>query len=157
MLPQYIVISEELSHYFAIETSMLRNHLPVIDKDNFEFWTGGASGKLIITQCQNCNLYIHPHSDICRRCHSRDLAPAALSGRGVISTYTINHQVWEPGLETPYTVAIVTLEEQDGLNLTTNIVNCDPADVRIGMPVTVVFEQVEDVWLPLFEPSPART
>ncbi|KCZ93225.1 hypothetical protein HJO_05200 [Hyphomonas johnsonii MHS-2] len=50
----------------------------------------------------------------------------------------------------------MTLEEQDGLNLTTNIVNCDPADVRIGMPVTVVFEQVEDVWLPLFEPSPAR-
>lgn len=137
-----------------IETSMIRNHLPVIDKDNFEFWTGGASGKLFITQCQNCKLYIHPHADICRRCRSRDLAPAPVSGRGTVSTYTINYQRWEPGLETPYIVAIVTLEEQPGLNLTTNIVNCAPEYVRIGMPVTVVFEHVEDVWLPLFEPSP---
>ena len=76
-----------------------------------------------------------------------------LSGRGTVSTYTINYQKWEPGLETPYVVAIVTLEEQDGLNLTTNIVNCPHEEVRIGMPVTVVFEQVENVWLPLFEPA----
>ncbi|MEH6743048.1 Zn-ribbon domain-containing OB-fold protein [Hyphomonas sp.] len=79
-----------------------------------------------------------------------------MSGRGVVSTYTINHQKWEPDLETPYTIAIVTLEEQAGLNLTTNIVNCAPENVWIGMPVSVVFEQVEDVWLPLFAPSPAR-
>jgi uncharacterized OB-fold protein len=69
-----------------------------------------------------------------------------------VATFSINHQPWVPGLKVPYTVAIVELVEQPGLRLTTNIVNCDPADVRIDMPVKVLFENVEDVWLPLFEP-----
>ena len=50
----------------------------------------------------------------------------------------------------------MTIAEQDDVRLTTNIVNCEPADVTIGMPVRVVFEQREDVWLPLFEPEPRR-
>jgi len=53
-------------------------------------------------------------------------------------------------------VGLVTLIEQPGLNLTTNIVNCDFDRLRIGMPVRVVFEQVEDVWLALFEPDAER-
>ncbi len=44
------------------------------------------------------------------------------------------------------------MEEQEGLRLTTNIVNCDIDDVYIGMPVRVLFDHREDVWLPLFEP-----
>jgi uncharacterized OB-fold protein len=36
--------------------------------------------------------------------------------------------------------------------LTTNLVGVEPEDVQIGMPVRVVFELVEDVWLPLFTP-----
>jgi hypothetical protein len=49
----------------------------------------------------------------------------------------------------------VELAEQRGLRLTTNIVNCQLDEVRIGMPVRVVFEQHDDVWLPLFEPDAA--
>jgi len=37
----------------------------------------------------------------------------------------------------------------------TNIVNCDNADVDFGMSVRVVFEHHDDVWIPLFEPSPS--
>jgi len=48
----------------------------------------------------------------------------------------------------------VTIAEQDDVRLTTNIVNCEPDDVTIGMPVRVTFEEREDVWLPLFEPDP---
>jgi uncharacterized OB-fold protein len=44
------------------------------------------------------------------------------------------------------------MEEQEGLRLTTNIVNCSIDDVYIGMPVQVVFDHREDVWLPLFMP-----
>ena len=39
------------------------------------------------------------------------------------------------------------------MHLTTNLVGCDPWDVRVGHEVTVLFEQHEDVWLPLFEPT----
>jgi uncharacterized OB-fold protein len=47
-------------------------------------------------------------------------------------------------------LAIVELVEQDGLRLTTRIVDISPEAVRIGLSVRVQFEQVEDVWLPLF-------
>jgi uncharacterized OB-fold protein len=50
-------------------------------------------------------------------------------------------------------IAIVEIAEQRDLRLTTNIVNCSPGDVKIGMPVRVLFDKREDVWLPLFEPD----
>jgi uncharacterized OB-fold protein len=61
-----------------------------------------------------------------------------------------------PGLEVPFVVAIVAIAEQDDVRLTTNIVNVAPDDVVIGMPVQVTFEpHIEDeVWIPLFEPTP---
>jgi hypothetical protein len=56
-------------------------------------------------------------------------------------------------LDPPYVVAIVEIEEQADLRLMTNVVNCDVEKVRVGMPVRVLFEQHEDVWIPLFEPA----
>ena len=48
----------------------------------------------------------------------------------------------------------MALDEQDGLRLTSNLVNCPVDDVHIGMPVRVTFEQHDLVWFPLFEPGP---
>lgn len=75
-----------------------------------------------------------------------------MSGLGTVATCTVNHQAWRPGLTVPYSVAIVELDEQPGLRLTTNIVGCDPQAVYIGQRVRVQFEQQEDVWIPLFTP-----
>ena len=50
-------------------------------------------------------------------------------------------------------VAIVEIDEQPGLRLMTNVVNCPAEEVRIGMPVRVTFEQHGDVFVPLFEPA----
>ena len=55
-----------------------------------------------------------------------------------------------PGPELPYVVAIVEIDEDPSIRLTTNIVGCEPEDVEIGMPVRVVFEHHAaddgDVW-----------
>jgi acetyl-CoA acetyltransferase len=54
-------------------------------------------------------------------------------------------------------IAIVALEEDDGVRLTTNIINCAPEDVHVGQCVRVVFDHVaDDVHVPLFEPDPDR-
>ncbi|HEY5888373.1 MAG TPA: Zn-ribbon domain-containing OB-fold protein [Acidimicrobiales bacterium] len=127
--------------------------LPRINDHNEFFWTSGADGRLRFQRCGACGYWIHPSGPVCPVCHSRDLAPEAVAGEAVLHTYTVNHQAWLPGFEPPYVVAIVELPEQEGLRLTTNLVNCALEDVRIGMPVRVVFEQWEDVWLPLFEPA----
>jgi uncharacterized OB-fold protein len=39
--------------------------------------------------------------------------------------------------------------------LTTNLVGVEPEDVHVGMPVRVVFEHNDDVWIPLFTPEGA--
>jgi hypothetical protein len=39
------------------------------------------------------------------------------------------------------------------VRLTTNLVDVEPEDIRDGMPVEVVFEENDDVFLPLFRPA----
>ena len=130
--------------------------LPAVGPENEHFWRGGAEGELRFLRCDACEIYVHPPAPLCPDCLGRDLAPHAVSGRAVVHTFTVNHQPWIPGFDPPYVVAIVALPEQEGLRLTTNIVNCEIDEVEIGMPVRVVFEEHEGVFLPLFEPDPER-
>ena len=131
--------------------------LPELSARNRHFWTGGERGELTFLRCNACSTWIHPPQPLCPSCHSKDLAPRAVSGRATVHTFSINHQPWMPGPGVPFAVAIVTIDEDPSVRLTTNIVGCKPEDVYIGMSVQVVFEHHADpkgdVWLPLFEPD----
>jgi uncharacterized OB-fold protein len=126
--------------------------LPRVTPQSRHFWQGGADGKLQLLRCRACGSWIHPPQPLCPDCLSKDVKPEAVSGRATVLTFTLNHQPWVPAPDHPYAIAIVELEEQAGLRLMTNIVNCPAEEVRIGMPVQVVFEQHDDVYFPLFEP-----
>jgi uncharacterized OB-fold protein len=131
--------------------------LPKLNDLNRGFWTGGEQGELRFLRCQDCGYYNHPPTPICPVCHSKRLESEAVSGRATLFTYSVNHQPWMPGPELPFVVAIVAIPEQDGLRLTTNLVNCAVDDVRIDMPLRVTFEHHPDpegdVYIPLFEPD----
>jgi uncharacterized OB-fold protein len=132
--------------------------LPELSGSSGFFWTAGERGELRFLRCQDCGHWIHPPQPICPADHAKHLEPEVVSGRATVATFTINHQAWMPGPELPYVVAIVEIEEDPAVRLTTNIVNIEPTDVHIGMPVRVVFEHHADpggdVWIPLFEPDP---
>ena len=129
--------------------------LPQLTPENEHFWTGGAENELRLLRCTACGTWIHPAQPLCPACLSRDLEVAVASGLGRVATFTINHHPWIPGFDPPYVIAIVELEEQRGLRLMTNLVGVAPDDVRIDLPVRVVFEPCEDgIHLPLFEPAP---
>jgi uncharacterized protein len=127
--------------------------LPRVDDTNAHYWTGGEVGELRILRCDACGHWVHPPAPVCPVCHGRSLTPQVTSGTATLHTYTVNRQPWYPGLDPPYVVGIVALPEQDRLRLTAGIVGVDPDDVRIGMPLRVVFEQYDDVWLPFFAPE----
>lgn len=135
--------------------------LPRITDLNRAFWTGGERGELVFLRCRDCGTRIHPPVPICHKDHSTNVAPEAVSGRATVATFTINHQMWMPGPELPYVVAIVEIEEDPTIRLTTNIVGCKPEEVHIGMPVEAVFEKQPDgddaIWLPLFRPVGAAS
>lgn len=127
--------------------------MPAVTPENEHFWTGGAEGELRFLRCGDCGWWLHPPGPICPECLSKNLAVEAASGRGVVHTYTVNHQQWIPGFDPPYLVAIIDLEEQAGLRLTTNLVLTEGVEPAIGMPVKVVFDEYDGVWLPLFVPE----
>lgn len=129
--------------------------LPRLTDRNRHFWQGGEAGELRFLSCTACETLIHPPQPVCPDCLGKELSPLAVSGRATLATFTLNHQPWVPAPDHPYCIAIVEIEEQPGVRLMTNIINCPVENVRIGMPLQVVFEQHEDVWFPLFEPREA--
>jgi uncharacterized OB-fold protein len=126
--------------------------LPELDLANTAFWTGGEDGILRFEQCRRCATYLHPPTGRCYACHSTEVAPSPVSGRGVIYSFTVNHQQWIPGSD-PYVIVLVDLDEGSPdapLRLTSNLVGTEADDVAIGMPVEVFFIHCDDVWLPQF-------
>jgi len=89
---------------------------PRIDASNEPFWKGGADGKLNVLQCRDCAQFIHPPLPLCRNCQSENITPMALPGTGVIDTFTVNHQKWYPGVETPYVMRGCAWMERPGLS-----------------------------------------
>ncbi|KGI69151.1 OB-fold domain-containing protein [Mycolicibacterium rufum] len=129
-----------------------RMPLPQLTFDNEFFWTSGADGVLRIQECRECSSLIHPPQPVCRYCHGRDMGVREVSGRAVLSAFTVNHRFSIPGLTAPYVVAQVALTEDPRIRLTTNIIDADADELAIGQLVEVVFEQNADVYLPLFRP-----
>ncbi|MBV8998452.1 MAG: Zn-ribbon domain-containing OB-fold protein [Solirubrobacterales bacterium] len=127
--------------------------VPQINDDNRAFWTGGRDGELQIVRCGECGYYVHPPSPRCPRCLSENVAPSPVSGRGRVYTYTVNQRAWSPGLEVPYVIAIVQLDEQPDLRLMTNIVGCSADQVSIDMPVQVEFREQGQAFAPVFRPA----
>jgi len=133
-------------------TDAVPRPFPAITPQNEFFWTAGAEGKLRFQRCQACRTYLHPPSPVCPTCLGKDIAVEDVSGAATVAAYTVNHHMWHPAFEPPYVIAIVEIEEAPYVRLTTQIVNCPPEAVAIGMPVQVQFEQVGPAWLPVFAP-----
>lgn len=130
--------------------------LPELDESSRPYWTGGAAGELRIAHCGSCARFIHPPRDVCPECGSR-LGYLAVSGEGTLFTFTIAHQQFHPDVPTPFVVALVELDEQRGLRVVTNIVDCDPASLASGMLVRVRFEQHDSLFVPVFAPAEPLT
>lgn len=126
--------------------------LPLLTDRNEFYWTSGKDGRLRFECCEDCGALQHPPTPVCRYCRSAKLGVAEVSGRGVVWGTTVNYQQWSPGFPVPYVVAVVAIDEDPRVRLTTNIVGAEPDDVVIGMAVQVRFEQADDVWIPVFEP-----
>ena len=125
--------------------------LPAMGEASEFFWTSGADGKLRFLRCDACSYLIHPPTSYCPRCRGREGTPAEVSGRGTLYSFTVNHQPWDSAGDV-YVIGLVEIDDQPDIRLMTNIVGMDPSHLRIGMPVEVVFEDHDPIYLPLFRP-----
>ena len=114
-------------------------------------WEGCHEGVLRVQRCKDCSTYVFIPRHVCTNCQSDALEWVESSGRGSVYSLTTVHRPQRPVFEPPYTVAIIELEE--GWHMLTNLVECEPEDVQIGLPVEVIFRKMSDeITLPLFRP-----
>jgi uncharacterized protein len=127
--------------------------LPRSTPESEPFWEACRRHSLELQRCDACGKFWFPPSNRCPHCLSGDWKWSPVSGSGQVFTFTVFHRAYHKGFadELPYAVAVVELHE--GPRLVSNIVGCAPDDVKIGMPVAVVFEDVTaDTTLFKFEP-----
>lgn len=125
--------------------------LPAPTEETAPFWDGCREGELRIQRCAGCGAYRHPPRPMCRRCGSQEREWVPASGRGTVYSYVVAHQAVHPALEGRVPHAVVLVELEEGVLMTTNVVDCPPDEIEIGMPVAVTFERINDeITLPKF-------
>lgn len=122
------------------------------------FWDGCQARRLMILRCQACGHFVHYPRPICSKCLSTDLAPEEVSGRATLYGYTVTMQAFHPYFvdKLPYTLAVVELAEQEGLRITTNLIDVPEAELKTGMPVKLAWREIgPKLVLPMFTKTDA--
>ena len=125
---------------------------PPMGHDNAWWWQLVEQDVLPIQQCKSCGKLHHPPRPMCDHCRSTDMGHVVASGRGTVHTFTVIHYPQFPGYDFPIVAALIDLEE--GTRIVSNVVECAPRDVHIGMAVQGFVQQGEDgMKLPVFRPA----
>jgi uncharacterized OB-fold protein len=138
--------------------------LPAVTSDSAPFWEGTARGELLMQKCSSCGRLRFPPRPMCPSCQSLDNEWVPMSGRATVWSFVVPHPPLLPAFAelAPYNVVVVALDEDPALRLVGNLVaspegpinEIDPATIRIGMPVEVVFQPAgEDIVLPRWMPA----
>ena len=114
--------------------------------------TMAVNPHLIGTQCTACGTYFFPKNhDYCRNpaCDSTDFNEVELSRTGHIWSYTnACYKPPEPYVAAdpfePYAIAAVQLEKEQMVVLGQVIAGVSCADLKVGMPVELVLEQLHE-------------
>ena len=136
--------------------------LPIPDEASAPFFAGALEGKLMLLRCGACDTFMSPTGYLgvpvrprCVHCFSADLTWTASSGRAMLYSFALMHQLYDEAFaaEVPYNISVVETEE--GVRLTSQVVGCPNEQLEIGMPLLVTFERrTDEVAIPKFRPLP---
>jgi len=132
--------------------------VPVVQPWAQPFWEAARQHKLLLQTCNACHRPIHYPRIACPHCGADDLGWREASGRGTLYSFTVVESNAPSAFiaDMPYVVAVIRLEE--GVQMLSNVVDCDPADLHCDQPVEVTFERLNDEFtLPQFRPLRAAT
>lgn len=124
---------------------------PAVSEDTEPFWRLlNEKKKLHLQRCKHCKRFMHPPRPMCYHCQTFEMEWVPSTGNGVIYSYIVYQRPTYPAFEVPYECILVELGE--GVRIVSNMVDCEPDEIYIGMPVEVVIDQVfNDVALPKFK------
>jgi uncharacterized OB-fold protein len=126
--------------------------LPLLEGMAGEFYGFCKNQELRFQRCTECNTWRHVPRNMCAQCGSWNWEWAKSCGRGELLTWTVVTFPMQPSFaeEVPYAVTLIEMEE--GPRVVSQIVDVEPQDLRMGMPVEVIFDAVTpEVTLPRFK------
>ncbi|MEV5507806.1 Zn-ribbon domain-containing OB-fold protein [Streptomyces orinoci] len=130
----------------GLSPSTGRFDVPEIDEFTRPYWEAAAGGRLLIRRCRaaGCGRAHHYPREFCPHCWSEDVIWEEASGHAVLYTWSVVHMNDLPPFRgrLPYVAAMADLAE--GPRLATELVDCEPDALRMGMPLEVVFRALPD-------------
>jgi len=127
--------------------------LPKPSKWSQPFWDNTKKHKLTLKKCKDCGHIDHPPYLYCTNCSSDNSEWVEASGKGklvayAVNTYMVPFPFWD---DMPYVVAMIELEE--GVRMISNIIEYNHNELKNGMALEVVFDDVSDEFtLPKWKP-----
>jgi uncharacterized OB-fold protein len=122
--------------------------LPVKEPQNAPLWEALARHEFVAPKCRQCGAWNWVPYPACRSCLSEDLEWTKISGTGTLFTYTIVHRgLGAFNAEVPYVVALVEMDLTAGdrsVVVLGNLVDVPHEDIKIGMRLKMVFQDIED-------------
>jgi uncharacterized OB-fold protein len=102
------------------------------------YWESAFRGEVMLQRCLDCGRIWHPPAPTCPSNPGHHIEWFRATGRGSLYSYTQVVHAAHPAVASalPYVVALVELEE--GPLLICNLVDAAPAQLRAGLPVTLV-------------------
>ena len=121
---------------------------------NGEFYQFCRNHELRFQRCQECATWRHMPRESCQACGSFNWTWERSSGKGQIFSWTIIHRPLHPGFAEDVPYAAVVIELAEGVRMVSRVLNLPLENLRLGLPVEVVFDDVTpEVTLPKFRPS----
>jgi uncharacterized OB-fold protein len=129
-----------------------------------EFWAAAARGELRLPRCDACGRFVWYPDGACRACGATAQTWTAVGGRGRLFSWSVVHRAFIPQLAdaVPYVTGLVAIDEDPAVRLVTRVVDVEPAQLRVDMPVRVVFRPLRfagvagSVPAPMFAPVSAE-
>ncbi|MDD1747693.1 MAG: Zn-ribbon domain-containing OB-fold protein [Methanomassiliicoccales archaeon] len=109
------------------------------------FWRENPSRyNLKAVRCNNCGRVFFPPRGVCSVCHRKSIGKMEclnLKGEGEVFSFTVVHEAPSQfEILKPYMVVMVKMDE--GVMLTSQLINSDPKDVKIGMRVKATLRRL---------------
>ncbi len=114
--------------------------MPAPDACSRPYWDGANQDVFRFQRCRACGrAQFYPRS-LCAHCQGADLGWETAAGPGRVASFSVIHRAPLPAFASavPYVLALIDLDE--GVRFMCNVLNCDPATVRIGMRVRLCFQ-----------------
>lgn len=119
---------------------------PYADEYTAPFWEKSLREQLSAPRCTNCGTFRMPPHRFCYKCRHQEIEWVDLPGTGHLYSFIIVRQALRPDMSeyVPFIPAVVEADGAPNMRFISNIVDVEPPEVSIDMPLRVAWDHMSD-------------